>query len=460
MKRASRTAVWFVIVTLLVAASVERPSRVSGLDTGTSESILTAWRTGQTSGMLDEAKIRGTVDTYFRVEYANRLGAAFLSRAPLLCTDTNQAKIWANYTDALLKYKIMCWRSMGYIPTTYTYAPEYDKVTIEPTGLVATVIMHPTCTLEFSSEHMSDPVGFEQYALTLRKLGGIWQIDHDTVDSIDNELYPLNTDFDALTRSYPARLAAWENEQANLTVAWQEDVATMKKNNDPRLHLLDAQKGGDAVSAATRAITSNLVMTSYPGYTDYNRSRAAQYTMWTTGNSHVPPYSPGWGYNPNFPVVSNDCMNFASQVVWFGFGGINDSAHITSRALPMVTSGGKTWYPGLTTWTTIMSYGANSFLPMIDNNRISNLAGVQGWQNQACGGIEAGDLIEEITPDIHMMAVSSANDIHGTPTTTEYDEIYVSAHNTDVCQIRLINWIADPSHVHFVWITVFKIPVS
>lgn len=76
------------------------------------------------------------------------------------------------------------------------------------------------------------------------------------------------------------------------------------------------------------------------------------------------------------------------------------------------------------------------------------------------GGIEAGDLIEEITPDVHMMAVAAVVDKHSTPTTTEYDEIYISAHDTDICQYPLINWIADKTRVHFVWIMAFKIPVS
>jgi hypothetical protein len=151
-------------------------------------------------------------------------------------------------------------------------------------------------------------------------------------------------------------------------------------------------------------------------------------------------------------------MNFGSQVVWFGFGGINDSTHINSHALPMVTSGGKAWYPGISTWTSIMSQGINSFLPMIDNNRISNLAGVQGWQNQALGGIEIGDLIEEINPVYHMMTVAVVKDKHNTPTTTEYDEIHVSAHTGDVFQRSLINYIADSTRVHFVWIMVFKNP--
>lgn len=459
MKRVNKAAIWFVIIALIVAVSVEEPSRVSALDTATSESILTTWHVGQISDVSDEAKIHATVDTYFRVEYGNRMDATFSSRASLLCVDTDQTDTWAHYTDALLKYKIMCWRSMGYVPTAYAYTPEYNTVTTDPSGLVATVVMHPTCTLEFSSEHTSDPVGSEQHTVVLRNISGVWEIGHDTVDSIDNELYPLNTDFDALTRSYPVRLAAWETEQANMTVAWQEDVATMKKNDDPRLHMLDPQKGGDAISTATEASTSDTTVSSYPGYTDYDRSRAAQYTMWSTGISGLSGTA-GWGWNPKFPPADTDCMNFASQVVWFGFGGINDSAHIASRALPMVTSGGTAWYPGCTSWNNVLGPTDNGFLPTIDNNRISNLAGVQGWKDKLLGGIEAGDLIEEITPDVHMMAVAAVVDKHNTPTTTEFDEIYISAHDRDRCQYPLINWIADVTRIRFVWIMTFKIPAS
>jgi len=62
MKRVSRTAVWFVIIALLIAVGVERPSRASGLDDSASDSVLATWRIDQTSDMSDEAKIRATVD--------------------------------------------------------------------------------------------------------------------------------------------------------------------------------------------------------------------------------------------------------------------------------------------------------------------------------------------------------------------------------------------------------------
>ena len=447
MKRTNtiKTCIVLIIVLFLTAASICPLSSVSATDSVTTSSLLSVWQAEQKSAVSDGEKVRSTVDTYFSMGYADRMSTSFVPRTALLGTPAGEivsTQSWAQYADASLKYNTLCWQTQGYIPTSYTYAPHYDRVTVEESGLTATVTVEPICDLYFASRSTPDRTGSEKHVLILQKQNSVWQITSDTSD-MDSVSYPLGTDFDELTATFPARFATWKTEQAQLAAQAQTGAATMKQNADPRFQLLDPQKGGDAVSGSASPLIST--------YTSYDRSRAAQYTYWTNGTSDIAPYPQGWGYNSLFPLCSEDCMNFASQVVWFGFGGINDSAHINSHAFPMITSGSYPWMPGTSEWQTIVSTD-HSFLEMIDANRTNDLIGVQGFSSQTLGGIESGDLIEEVTPDTHMMAVSSAADKHGTPYTTEYDEIYVSAHNGDVFQHSLINYISDPSRVHFVWI--------
>ncbi len=449
MKRTNtiKTYIALVIVLFLVIASICPLGSVLAVDSVAASSLLATWQMEQKSTTLDGEKIRSTVDTYFDMGYADRMSSSFVSRTALLGTtasETASAQSWAQYADALLKYNILCWQAQGYVPTSYAYVPSYGDAVVAKDGLTATVAVEPICDLYFASRSTPDRVGSEKHVLTLQKQNGIWQIVSDKSD-MDSVSYPLGTDFDELTKTFPARFAAWKNDQAQLAEQAHAEAAAMKQNGDSRLHLLDPQKGGDAVSGTA------LVIPAVSNYVSYDRSRAAQYTYWTNGTSDISPYPQGWGYNSLFPVCSNDCMNFASQVVWFGFGGSNDSTHINSHAFPMITSGSYPWMPGTPEWQTIMSTD-HSFLEMIDANRTNDLIGVQGFSNQTIGGIESGDLIEEITPDTHIMAVSSTADKHGTPYTTEYDEIYVSAHNGDVFQRSLINYIADSTRVHFVWI--------
>jgi hypothetical protein len=278
VKRTSRIATFVVIVAFLAASGAQKPSLASGLDNSTSNSVLTTWQTGQASNMSDTDKIRATVDAYFCIEYANRMSASFTSRTLLFCANTDQAQTWGRYADALLAYNILCWQSNGYVPTAYKYAPMYDKIIIDSSGLVATVTMVPTCTLTLASTSMPEYVGSDKHVLTLQKRDGAWLIALDTNNSMDSTAYPLNTDFDELTKTYPARLAACKKGQADLLRQAQEETATMRKNNDPRLKLLDPQKGGDAVPTVTGSGLSGAVVPATLGYTDYNRSRAAQYT--------------------------------------------------------------------------------------------------------------------------------------------------------------------------------------
>lgn len=149
-------------------------------------------------------------------------------------------------------------------------------------------------------------------------------------------------------------------------------------------------------------------------------------------------------------------------MVWFGFGGINDSAHINSHATPMVTTGGRLWYQGLYTWTTLVSHDPDSFLPMINTNRVSDLVGVQGWRYGSLGGIAPGDLVVRTQLFYHTMPVSAVVDKHGTPSTTELDEIYISSHTDPAYDTRLIDFmpsiIGHPEYCDFVNISIFKAP--
>ncbi|MFZ2412743.1 MAG: hypothetical protein WAW16_00750 [Candidatus Cryosericum sp.] len=151
MKRVSRTAVWFVIIALLMAVGVERPSRASGLDDSASDSVLATWRIDQTSDMSDEARIRATVDAFFQLDYANRTTAtAFVSRFSLMAVDTDAARTFARYTDGLLKYKILCWGALDALPISYEeYRPEYKEVTVDAAGSSASVTVLPICAFRY-----------------------------------------------------------------------------------------------------------------------------------------------------------------------------------------------------------------------------------------------------------------------------------------------------------------------
>lgn len=186
MKRVSRTAAWIVIIALLMAVGVERPSRASGLDSSASDSLLATWRIDQTSDMSDEVKIRATVDAFFQLDYANRTTTTvFTSRSFLMAADTDAARTFARYTDGLLKYKILCWDALDALPIGYEeYRPEYKEVTVDATGSSASVRVLPICTFRYDGTQASKEYwGYQTHVLTLHKVDGKWLIEfEETLD--------------------------------------------------------------------------------------------------------------------------------------------------------------------------------------------------------------------------------------------------------------------------------------
>lgn len=73
---------------------------------------------------------------------------------------------------------------------------------------------------------------------------------------------------------------------------------------------------------------------------DADNATAYAYTYTTSGSANPTSF-----YNSNFQSFSGaDCMNFASQCVWAGFGGNNNTTSINNHEVPMDSSGSYEWY--------------------------------------------------------------------------------------------------------------------
>ncbi|MBQ1506065.1 MAG: amidase domain-containing protein, partial [Erysipelotrichales bacterium] len=124
-------------------------------------------------------------------------------------------------------------------------------------------------------------------------------------------------------------------------------VMMEKENVDWNQYLPDETDNGERVvsevslgdGAEDIADQPNTIGTKY-----INTSRTVQYADWYATS-----------YNSKFPSYANyggDCQNFASQCVWYGLGGTDTVAKISSHAVPMVYSGSNAikWYCGNTYW--------------------------------------------------------------------------------------------------------------
>ncbi len=239
-----RTGILLLCLVLLGTLGTGMIFTVPGKADATALSFLSAWQAGQKSSASEEDKVRLTVDIYFNMGYADRMSASFVPRTALLgavAPETPTTQTWAQYADVSLRYDILCWQAQGYVPISYTYIPHYDGITVGKNGLTATVTVEPICDLYFASRSTPDRTGLEKHVLTLQKQNNIWRIVGDTSD-MDSVSYPPGTDFDELTKTFPAHFAAWKNEQTQLAAQAETEASTMKRNGDQRFRLLDIQK--------------------------------------------------------------------------------------------------------------------------------------------------------------------------------------------------------------------------
>lgn len=166
-------------------------------------------------------------------------------------------------------------------------------------------------------------------------------------------------------------------------------------------------------------------------------------------------------YNPlfvNYASSCNDCTNYASQVVWYGFGGINDENNIQSHNLPMIQSwfGATNWYGD--SYTTSATWSAfDNLRNMILDNYYNNKPGVHGYE-VSTSGVDLGDVLFwwNGLGDKHAMVTTFIND-YDHDGITQYDEIYYSGHTLN----RRDRWLwaeLPESQVHPMHINLWQSP--
>ena len=110
----------------------------------------------------------------------------------------------------------------------------------------------------------------------------------------------------------------------------------------------------------------------------YRKDNAVNYALTYSSNSGAlgtPSYR-----NNRFYYNKSDCMRFASQCVWAGFGGSNSQTDINNK-YGMLTSGSKIWYCTKTscfsTWQSTQSFKA-----LFTNGNNNNGTGIQANVNE------------------------------------------------------------------------------
>ncbi|MEA4955807.1 hypothetical protein SDC9_51419 [bioreactor metagenome] len=158
------------------------------------------------------------------------------------------------------------------------------------------------------------------YVVDLINVGGKWLVaDVNSDDEFDIVYKSIGFDLNTAIQNY--------NNLKQEREANSEGSEAVKEDSDEKNH---------------RSIDSILTTTNL----SYNRNNVVAYAFtYTTqeGNTN-PNYNGVPYYNPNFVYYSANCMNFASQCVWAGFGGDNTTTSIDGHIAPMDDEGASDSY--------------------------------------------------------------------------------------------------------------------
>jgi hypothetical protein len=382
--------------------------------------------------LTEETRVRAAVDTYFELKYESRIRGEALELSTVIDTASRAGKALRDYELGRLQYSLRAWQSYGLVFKDYNYRPVYECIDVR--GRTARVIIRPWADLTYADvPDQPGTSGGEQHEITLTRSTDGWKVVSDVYDDDFLQCHPKGSDFGELEARLPQMLSALEARWAELAEKYRDD---------PRSRYQTGTSGTDGIL----------------GYRTYNRTKVTWYGTTYTDDTegHSTTY-----YNKLFKSYESDCQNFASQCIWYGFGGSNTSTAINNHYLPMVynVAGATCWWadsntsdggaPGPWHWANV-----EDFCDMIEENWSGDDVGVQGYEG-SMNDVWPGDCITLSTWD-HVFVVVRIDD-HDHDGLTDYDEIYVSAHTHNLKDHLLADVMPTPD-VHFMYIDTFKNP--
>ncbi len=366
----------------------------------------------QQSIHAEQTTIVNVINDYQRVKYESRLDGKPIDFSHLfLESEIGQSSL--EYQSGLLELALAVRNYYGTLFEWYEYHPRYSSVTVH--GQHAEVIMYPEVTYGTETGY-SGRMGSEQHKITLTKMRGDWFIEADLYTTVATKAYRPGTNFGKKIRTFAENAVAKQN-------------------------------GPEVVDPVARARLSqendDLGILTYLGY-DREKARWYAYTYTDNTGGESTAY-----YNDNFEDWvgdGGDCQNFASQAVWYGFDGTNDSEWINNHRLPMIDnwSGAADWWCDIDNATNSW-VNVTGFRNMVFDNFENDKVGVQGLETSA-DYVQVADIVN--TPGhatIVQEFVENRPDGHWT-----LDEIYVSSHTANYKSVPITEFEVDMADVIFI----------
>ncbi len=151
----------------------------------------------------EEARIKATVDIYFRLKYESILQLQAFDPGFLIDTATESGRDLYNYEMGRYEYNVAGWRRNKLSIQKYEYSPEYSSVKVE--GTKALVEICPWAEIWSSRTYRT---GAETHVVSLALTKEGWKLVDDSYADEFTQYYPRGTDFGK-------EIAALENAESD-----------------------------------------------------------------------------------------------------------------------------------------------------------------------------------------------------------------------------------------------------
>lgn len=351
----------------------------------------------------DEGKITKTVDLFIHVLEDQMLSYTFDDiDLDIFFNPNSQHADSLSFTKERSQFRKELWKANG-LPLVWSEIDlSFDSIAID--GETAEVLVREVLQYILDTEIRQISSVQLNYEITLSKLNDVWMIDRVTTD-------------DEITRFFDK-----ESIGASIERLKAGTPIVIRTSAPPR-----RQYSVDSLDSGWEYITLN---------TSRFREYALEYSSNTTGSS---------SYNPLFFDCSDyggDCQNFASQCLWYGFGGNNTASDIAARRWPMISSGPRAWFLQGTTFNCDSAHAWISVEAFKTYAAAGgyHIAGPDGYVFDGVAYAQVGDIIQvDYTSDgvfDHSYVVTA---VSGTEGSRGLQNISVCAHTTNRNSVLLSN---------------------
>ncbi|EHL07523.1 hypothetical protein SDC9_41586 [bioreactor metagenome] len=361
---------------------------------------------------IDEDAVKNTIEAYFDLQNEIVIHEKDVELLADFFTDPESNKFY-NFQSKRLEYSIQKPKILEYSIADILTKFDYKSIDINDDFIIVDVVVDKFVKLNFDEKY--DPMRSE-HRITLKNIDNKLYIEKDEYTDEFMELYGMDCDFDQLIQDLKDGYAKILRDN-------------IKYANDPRIQ------------------ESELEPSSSPGdyYVSYNRSNAVYYArLYSDNNGH----STSNYNNAQFSSYgTNDCQNFVSQCIWYGFGGRNSA----NKDLPMTAE----WWANKT-GTNTNWYWVNTahFYNYITGNYASDNYGVRGITT-SIASLQPGDYVYDTSNGGHVMFVSKVGDTNGDGQ-NDLGGIEICAHTYNHKDYRLIDTDTNLSNCIFVKVFNFK----